>query len=1127
MATRGGERSEKAMPHNDSDAQARLAGHAAILKAPEVVTQAIWAKFGRMQSVGKAMKAKQHTLRTSVVALRTALVLALLAFGGCPSDPGERGADGGEASETAAGSGGATGLLGINVWGMEGVSALSARAATFSGTPVTIELRGQSPTGLPLRFSIASAPTVGELSDLRASGDAAATVTYTPPADFVGETSFGFSASDGSQAASGTVTVRVHSEVWFELDRYAGDSPLTVVGRALTVEGDALPEGTYTWNWGDGEDGGAVTTHGQRQHTFSGAGTYLVSLTLTLAGVGPVACNHTPAKTSTHAQVMVGADVVLLAGQLTSEEDGSPLSGVRVVRGDGLGQSISDPQGRFSVAVPKGWSGTLRPEDPGYTFSPEELAYTAVTAGADGQNFKGKPVRLSISGKVLDAGGLPVGGVLIGGLPGEPVTDNEGNYTATVNRGYSGAATPSKSGYTFTPSSRSYLKLTASKSGENYTAVASGATPKPGVLTVTPGSGLSSAGKAGGPFTPASVQYTLQNTGESPLNWSASKSQGWVSLSKQSGTLAAGASEAVEVSINSNAATLPAGNYSDAVSFTNVTSGMLSAAPAVQLVVGPVSILVPGSGFGGPTPQPPKIGVGPGENAMAIACWTSVPYQAFESTLNVGVLAFHRNGIERVEFSLDGGPWLPIFEMSENPATGVWEYWCQVNAEQLSDGAREVRAIAYPVLGVPRVLDPLVLYANANGTCDGGTLHVDTNIGDDVGGDGSSGKPYKTISKALYRCWLNAETYNGGRIVLVSAGEYPLDDPGQSVNNSRYITIEPSEGLSKVDITIRPPTRKLQRPHAALLKFRDLTFDFSLIAQIYKEDGAHHWYDDCVWLQSEGWSAIYAGQTYPVRNAAGGLYVTNCEANEMLYGFSGCNLVRNCSCYRIAGDSYANSKCVVNCVADTLADATGTGFHNDTHQYFGQYENVIVCNVVNMNLSSNGVQNFFLDHFSNPYPSSYKDMAFVNIAFENVQESPTVPLAQFYGVQNHVLMMNVGMPNQRILLRPGHPNSPYSATDCMFLNCILNSIANDSSSSLPTGVSVESCHFEDAGDMRGNNATSGPVTFTELGKPKFSWAGSGYAACVGSGKVVPGYSNLIWKNTAASPPSRGAVPWKP
>ena len=106
-----------------------------------------------------------------------------------------------------------------------------------------------------------------------------------------------------------------------------------------------------------------------------------------------------------------------------------------------------------------------------------------------------------------------------------------------------------------------------------------------GVLSVTPSGGLSSSGYQGGPFSPGTQTYTLQNTGGTSINWSAGKTQGWVSLSATSGSLNSGASTTLAVSINEGANSLPAGSYSDTVTFSNVTNGNGNTTRAVSLTV--------------------------------------------------------------------------------------------------------------------------------------------------------------------------------------------------------------------------------------------------------------------------------------------------------------------------------------------------------------------------------------------------------------------------------------------------------------------------------------------------------------------------------------------------------------
>jgi len=111
--------------------------------------------------------------------------------------------------------------------------------------------------------------------------------------------------------------------------------------------------------------------------------------------------------------------------------------------------------------------------------------------------------------------------------------------------------------------------------------------PIPGSLSVSPSGGLSSSGLQGGPFSPASQSYTLSNPGGSPIGWTASKTQPWVTLSNTGGTLAAGASATVTVSINSGANSLAAGLYSDTVSFTNTSNGNGNSNQSVNLTIPP------------------------------------------------------------------------------------------------------------------------------------------------------------------------------------------------------------------------------------------------------------------------------------------------------------------------------------------------------------------------------------------------------------------------------------------------------------------------------------------------------------------------------------------------------------
>jgi hypothetical protein len=77
---------------------------------------------------------------------------------------------------------------------------------------------------------------------------------------------------------------------------------------------------------------------------------------------------------------------------------------------------------------------------------------------------------LVVSGRVVDANGDPVSGVLLDGLPGAPFTDIKGYYTAPVTAGFSGAVTPGRIGLSFDPPTRRYNQLASSQLYQDYVA---------------------------------------------------------------------------------------------------------------------------------------------------------------------------------------------------------------------------------------------------------------------------------------------------------------------------------------------------------------------------------------------------------------------------------------------------------------------------------------------------------------------------------------------------------------------------------------------------------------------------------------------------------------------------------
>ncbi len=105
-------------------------------------------------------------------------------------------------------------------------------------------------------------------------------------------------------------------------------------------------------------------------------------------------------------------------------------------------------------------------------------------------------------------------------------------------------------------------------------------------LDVGPTSHFESEGQAGGPFTPASKDFTLANLYATPIDYEVTVTQSWLDVTNASGTIPGNANVVVTASINASANSLPEGAYGDTLSFVNLTDHVGDTTRAANLTIG-------------------------------------------------------------------------------------------------------------------------------------------------------------------------------------------------------------------------------------------------------------------------------------------------------------------------------------------------------------------------------------------------------------------------------------------------------------------------------------------------------------------------------------------------------------
>jgi M6 family metalloprotease-like protein len=184
-----------------------------------------------------------------------------------------------------------------------------------------------------------------------------------------------------------------------------------------------------------------------------------------------------------------------------------------------------------------------------------------------------------VIGGTVTAGGSPLPGVTLNGLPGNPVSNGSGVYSAVVPSGWSGTVTPTLAGYVFTPAQTAYSNVTGNRTTD-YTAAA-----LPPLLLCAP-----NGGEVWQQGTVHQVTWTSYGVANVKIEYSTNNGGAWTTA--VASTPAAGGSYAwtvpaapsanclVRVSDAANAATL---DVSNAVFTISATAPALYNAPAARL----------------------------------------------------------------------------------------------------------------------------------------------------------------------------------------------------------------------------------------------------------------------------------------------------------------------------------------------------------------------------------------------------------------------------------------------------------------------------------------------------------------------------------------------------------------
>ncbi len=301
------------------------------------------------------------------------------------------------------------------------------------------------------------------------------------------------------------------------------------------------------------------------------------------------------------------------------------------------------------------------------------------------------------------------------------------------------------------------------------------------------------------------------------------------------------------------------------------------------------------------TPNMNQVGTGYAADKPAIARWDVVPWQSFNEPFAVGVMAFHANGIDRVEFSVNGGPWSAVTEMTVNPRTGVEEYVAVLDPAKLPRGKVQVSAVAYPKAGKPKVVpvrneNTLVLYNDA------GPKRVIR-----VGQDASS------LEDAVNKAG-NGE----GVVVELPAGTHRLPEAVKlDGGNQRWFTVTAAPGVDRDKVVLENGDG--YKFGGARVKIANVKLMSHLMGNETKASA--------LWLDNVEYTEGNERDGREIKRFDGGEWYTDSYIHDLRFGAG--DFVRGTHFDEIGEDVLRSYYAIINTRMTNLKRPAGTKYHGD------------------------------------------------------------------------------------------------------------------------------------------------------------------------------------------------------